>query len=341
MSHQSNKPLVNCPLIHASTAIGHSKAVLSVFATDSMLFTSSKDRTAKIWDLETCAEILTLDGHPNNVVSVKFSESTSLVYTVSTYLVKIWDPRQGSVCIKTLTSSGMTIDGAPVNNSTARQVSCPQGETNITDIALNSQGSVIYSAAGNTVRIWDLKTFKSVGKLSGGHQAAVMALAIDDTDTADGSICVVTGSKDHYVKVFEVDEDSVGLLSPKYNLEPPHYDGVQSLCLMGDLLFSGSRDTCIKKWDLSDQQLKQSINNAHKDWIMGLAFMPGLNCLLSGCRAGVMKVCHIDNCSLLGEIQAHNSQINAICANSNMIFSASNDRTVGVWQSKGSSDSIN
>jgi len=28
-----------------------------------------------------------------------------------------------------------------------------------------------------------------------------MKLAIDDTDTADGNICVVTGAKDHYVKV--------------------------------------------------------------------------------------------------------------------------------------------
>ena len=57
--------------------------------------------------------------------------------------------------------------------------------------------------------------------------------------------------------MFEVSEDSVGVMCPKYNLEPPHYDGIQSLCLMGDLLFSGSRDTCIKKWDLSEQQLKQ------------------------------------------------------------------------------------
>ena len=57
--------------------------------------------------------------------------------------------------------------------------------------------------------------------------------------------------------MFEVSEDSVGVMCPKYNLEPPHYDGIQSLCLMGDLLFSGSRDTCIKKWDLSQQQLKQ------------------------------------------------------------------------------------
>ena len=43
--------------------------------------------------------------------------------------------------------------------------------------------------------------YKSVGKLSSGHQAAIMKLAIDDTDTADGNICVVTGAKDHYVKV--------------------------------------------------------------------------------------------------------------------------------------------
>lgn len=40
-----------------------------------------------------------------------------------------------------------------------------------------------------------------MGKLSSGHQAAIMKLAIDDTDTADGNICVVTGAKDHYVKV--------------------------------------------------------------------------------------------------------------------------------------------
>jgi len=46
--------------------------------------------------------------------------------------------------------------------------------------------------------------YKSVGKLSSGHQAAIMKLAIDDTDTADGNICVVTGAKDHYVKVSAV-----------------------------------------------------------------------------------------------------------------------------------------
>lgn len=56
-------------------------------------------------------------------------------------------------------------------------------------------------------------------------------------------------------------EDTSGVVSPKYTLDPPHYDGIQSLCLMGDLLFSGSRDMCIKKWDLAEQQMKQVITS--------------------------------------------------------------------------------
>ena len=39
----------------------------------------------------------------------------------------------------------------------------------------------------------------SVGKLSGGHQAAVMCLAVDSTKP--GVDVVATGSKDHSIKV--------------------------------------------------------------------------------------------------------------------------------------------
>lgn len=58
-------------------------------------------------------------------------------------------------------------------------------------------------------------------------------------------------------QIFEVPAEAAGVFTPKYNLEPPHYDGIQSLAIQGHTLFSGSRDTCIKKWDLGTQQLKQ------------------------------------------------------------------------------------
>ena len=47
------------------------------------------------------------------------------------------------------------------------------------------------------------------------------------------------------------------LQSAKSKLEPPHYDGVQSLALKGKYLFSGSRDNSIKKWNTETQQLVQ------------------------------------------------------------------------------------
>ena len=43
---------------------------------------------------------------------------------------------------------------------------------------------------------------------------------------------------------------------PRHNLEPPHYDGVESLVIKDQTLFSGSRDNSIKKWNLHNYQLK-------------------------------------------------------------------------------------
>ena len=60
------------------------------------------DRTAKMWDLGTGEDLMTMGVHLNNVVSVKYSECSGLVYTASTYLIKLWDPRCGGVCIKSL-----------------------------------------------------------------------------------------------------------------------------------------------------------------------------------------------------------------------------------------------
>ncbi len=57
--------------------------------------------------------------------------------------------------------------------------------------------------------------------------------------------------------MFEVIDQNEGILTHRVKLDPPHYDGVQSLAMSGGILFSGSRDSCIKKWDLSKPELIQ------------------------------------------------------------------------------------
>lgn len=57
--------------------------------------------------------------------------------------------------------------------------------------------------------------------------------------------------------MFELGECVAGTISPTHNFEPPHYDGIECLAIHGDVLFSGSRDNGIKKWDLEQQELIQ------------------------------------------------------------------------------------
>ncbi len=58
-------------------------------------------------------------------------------------------------------------------------------------------------------------------------------------------------------QVFDVTEGTLGNVGPAHNFEPPHYDGIECLAVQGDVLFSGSRDNGIKKWDLEQQELTQ------------------------------------------------------------------------------------
>ncbi|XP_025085629.1 kinesin-like protein KIF21A isoform X2 [Pomacea canaliculata] len=329
----SKSPFLTCTHI----AEGHTKAVLSVDATDDRIFTGSKDRTAKVWDLASGKEVQSLAGHPNTVLRVKYCPISRLIFTVSQSAVRVWDVRVSPAsCLRTLSSSGLTTAGTTSSVSN-RQVESAYREHNISDVALNAEGTTLYCAAGSVVQIWDLRRYGQMGRLS-GHQAQVMVLAVERDGGASGNDLVISGSKDHYIKVFEVMKDAAGILSPKYNLDPPHYDGIQSMAIQGHILFSGSRDTCIKKWDLASQQLQQSVNSAHKDWVCALEFLPDSSVLLSGCRGGVLKAWAVDTFSQLAEIRAHASPINAIATNSSKIFTASNDHTVGIWRQRSSQD---
>ncbi|XP_028609484.1 kinesin-like protein KIF21A isoform X1 [Grammomys surdaster] len=328
-------PFPACKGIRASSlqcvhiAEGHTKAVLCVDSTDDLLFTGSKDRTCKVWNLVTGQEIMSLGVHPNNVVSVKYCNYTSLVFTVSTSYIKVWDIRESAKCIRTLTSSGQVTLGEACSASSSRTVAIPSGESQINQIALNPTGTFLYAASGNAVRMWDLKRFQSTGKLT-GHLGPVMCLTVDQISS--GQDLIITGSKDHYIKMFDVTEGALGTVSPTHNFEPPHYDGIEALAIQGDNLFSGSRDNGIKKWDLAQKGLLQQVPNAHKDWVCALGLVPGHPVLLSGCRGGILKLWNVDTFVPVGEMRGHDSPINAICVNSTHVFTAADDRTVRIWK---------
>ncbi|XP_055761229.1 kinesin-like protein KIF21A isoform X9 [Salvelinus fontinalis] len=310
-------------------AEGHTKPVMCVDCTDDLLFTGSKDRTCKVWNLVTGQEIMSLGDHPSSVVSVRYC--SSLVFTVSTAYIKVWDIRDSAKCIRTLTSSGQVSTGDSCVS--LRSLSIPPGENQINQISLNPTGSYLYSASGNSVRMWDLRKFVSTGKLT-GHLGPVLCLTVDQL--SNGQDMVLTGSKDHTLKMFEVTEGVQGSIVSCHNFDPPHQEGIVSLAVQGDSLYSSSRDYCIKKWDLSRKRLVQQVAIAHSDWVSALGVMPGCPVVLSADRGGLLKLWHADTLAPLGDLRGHDSPVNGLATNSSQLFTASDDRTVKIWQAKGS-----
>uniref|UniRef100_A0A673KHY0 Kinesin-like protein KIF21A n=1 Tax=Sinocyclocheilus rhinocerous TaxID=307959 RepID=A0A673KHY0_9TELE len=306
-------------------AKGHTKPLLCVDSTDDLLFTGSKDRTCKVWNLVTGQEIMSLGDHPSSVVSVRYC--SSLVFTVSTAYVKVWDIRDSAKCIRTLTSSGQVSQGDTCGSCS---VAIPPGENQINQIALNPSGTFLYAASGNTVRMWDLRRFVSTGKLT-GNLGPVTCLMVDLA--GKGQDVVITGSKDHTVKMFDVVEGAQGSISATHHFDPSHQDGLEALAIHGDALFTAARDSCIKKWDLT---LFNQVERAHSDLLSSLAVVPGSSAVMSGCKGGLLKFWHTDTLRALGEIRGHDSSVNDICTNSSQLFTASDDRTVKIWQVKGS-----
>ncbi|RWS22778.1 kinesin-like protein KIF21A [Leptotrombidium deliense] len=326
------------PLVCTHVAEGHSRAVLSVAATNDVMFTGSKDCTAKIWDLHTGQEIQSLPEHPDSVVVVRYNEFNRLAFSVSKSFIKVWDPRDNPArCIKILSSSGLAATSTQSTTSiTSKGPDLAPGENKILDIQLSLYGTTLFSTCGNIVRVWDLRMFYCVGKLNTGHQAPIMCMCVEEAGI-DNNL-VITGSKDHYIKAFEVMEGVGGIHNPKLTCTPPHYDGIEALVVNGDQLFSASRDACIKKWDLSrpNNKLVQSLNQAHKDWIQALGFTNNNNTLVSGCRSGFIKLWATDTCQLIGDIKAHSMAIHSIDTNASLVFTASADNTIGFWRWKSS-----
>ena len=97
-----------------------------------------------------------------------------------------------------------------------------------------------------------LYRYSAVGKVASGHQAPIICLNL--FNDSRGRQNLITGSKDHLIKLFDLsnEQSASSPIQPKFTLDPPHYDGVQCFAHRGDTLFSGSRDMCIKKWDLSE-----------------------------------------------------------------------------------------
>ena len=163
--------------------------------------------------MDSGKEVQSLRDHPDSVVCIRYNEASRTLFTVSKCYILIWDLRCNPYrCERTICSNGLW------DQNKSNDASDPK----IFDIQLSLSGNTLYSTCLQIVRTWDLKKYYSIGKLNPSHQANVTCIAVDRTPQNEN--LVVTGSKDHLIKVFQHPEETAGLISPIYT-GTPHLDG--------------------------------------------------------------------------------------------------------------------
>ncbi len=119
-------------------------------------------------------------------------------------------------------------------------------------------------------------------------------------------------------------------------MDPPHYDGVSTICSVSDtLLLSASRDKVVKLWNVGTGDILQEkkimeINAAHQDWINALCKHE--QTIFSACRDGTIAAWNPETLNQIASVQVHYSSVNSLVSAGRFLFSGSNDRTAKMWK---------
>ncbi|TMS39323.1 hypothetical protein L596_005869 [Steinernema carpocapsae] len=250
----------------------HSKSLLSTQLSGGLLLTGSKDRTAKIFDLNKQQEVSTLGQHINAVTNAKFIPNSDLVLTTSSYMAHIWDLRS-SQCVTTLRSSGI-VDHVEFNYGQPRSNVMPASECKIVAASVDPTGSLLFTSFERDIRIWDLRRLGenvTARCLNATKTAASEITCLSSTMNADQSgIRLYSGSKDHAVKVFDVPFE----IHNGCDFEPVgeshlSHDVISAVVPFRDSFFVSSHDKSVAKYNGRDFE-RDYVSTSHSSSVLGM-----------------------------------------------------------------------
>lgn len=198
---------------------GHTSVVasLDITADGLTLASGSRDRTIKLWNLQTGELQQTLTGHQKRVISVVFSSDRQFLASGSEdCTIKLWPLNDGSE-IGELTGHLGAVYAVAIS---------PDSRT------------LVSSSWDRTIKIWDLSSRQELKSLT-GHGLPCTAVAISRNGKT-----LATGSHDTTIKLWDL---ATGELAATLT---EHTKAVNSVIFSpdGNTLASGSSDRTVKLW---------------------------------------------------------------------------------------------
>ncbi len=285
------------------TINGHTDQIfwVAVSPDGKLIATASADRTARIWDSQSGAEVRQLVGHASDVRTVAFSPDGKLIGTGGgDGTVRIWDVRSGAELRKLV-------------GHTARVYSlgfAPDGKR------------LVSGSWDTTARIWDVETGAEIKKLA-GHSKQVYGACF----SPDGKR-IATGSLDMTCRIWDAETGA------ELKRLQGHTDSVLSVAFSPDgrKVVTGSVDKTAKIWNVeTGNQTGQLIGSG--GLFDSMTFSPDGRFIATG---GLDKSLHLWNAESGVEVQkfdGHSAPIRGIAffPGGQLIATASSDKSVRLW----------
>ncbi len=255
--------------------IGHTDFINSTqFSNDGKkIVTSSKDRSAKVWDTETGNLLVELLKHRRQVLSAEFNHDNKKIVTSSEDSTAIlWDAISGNALLNFTHHTGI-VNQAKFNLESTK---------------------VVTASADSTAMIWDIQTGKLLSTFK--HDEEVQSAQFILLGKK-----IITCSRNKSIKIWDVVSKKL-LIDIKYN------KAITSFRLSSDAkkILVSSADSTAKIW--STETGKPIISFKHPEIILSAQFNPDEKKILISSRDSTAKIWDAETGNLLVDLKKSRGQ---------------------------------
>lgn len=327
------------------TITGHSDSIYSVsFSFDGKILASASsnssvpfdndflrndDNSIKIWDSNTCQEIMTLTGHEKDDAF-----SSAVVNSVS------FNPHNNHNNVPIL-ASGSTDKTIKLWNTQTGEVICTLTGHNdsVHSVNFSPDGKMLVSGSSDrTIKLWNTQNLENCQSIQqgvrtlNGHNESVnsVSFSLDGKMLVSGSGQLGGSKSNSIIKLWNLET-----LEEIHTFEG-HTSLVNSVSFSpnGEILASGSHDQTIKLWDINTKNEIQTLKG-HNYTVTSVGFIEDRNnpILISTSGDRTIRFWNPNTIKKIETIDGHDNSVDNIIFSPNnpILASASRDNTIKLW----------